>query len=107
MGTPASPLILPPTVPKCKFVDVCNVLTIANYRDALSDFDDDQKGVVTIDTPGGKQQLLTVTGSLGARSNHNKSSKALPHPKLYFVEIFLHLRLVSNIEQFRSVMEYS
>jgi prophage antirepressor-like protein len=50
-----------PDAPEWIAVDVCNVLTIANYRDALSDFDDDQKGVVTIDTPGGKQQLLTVT----------------------------------------------
>ncbi len=40
--------------------DVCNVLEIKNSRDALGRLDEDEKGVVLIDTPGGKQQMLCV-----------------------------------------------
>ncbi|OKH31169.1 hypothetical protein NIES2101_41790 [Calothrix sp. HK-06] len=43
--------------------DVCAVLDIRNNRDALSRLDEDEKGVVTIDTPGGKQELTTVNES--------------------------------------------
>jgi prophage antirepressor-like protein len=32
--------------------DVCDILGIANPRDAIADFDDDEKGVVKTDTPG-------------------------------------------------------
>jgi len=41
--------------------DVCVVLDIQNYRDAISDLDDDEKGVAIADTPGGKQEVLIVT----------------------------------------------
>lgn len=41
--------------------DVCNVLAIKNARDAVADFSDNQKGVVLTDTPGGRQEMLTVT----------------------------------------------
>lgn len=41
--------------------DVCDVLGIERARDAVRDFDEDQKGAVTIRTPGGNQQMLTVT----------------------------------------------
>jgi anti-repressor protein len=40
--------------------DVCDVLEIKNSRDALSRLDEDEKGVVLTDTPGGKQQMLCV-----------------------------------------------
>jgi anti-repressor protein len=40
--------------------DVCDVLDIKNSRDALSRLDEDEKGVVLTDTPGGKQQMLCV-----------------------------------------------
>lgn len=40
--------------------DVCDVLEIKNSRDALRRLDEDEKGVVLIDTPGGKQQMLCV-----------------------------------------------
>lgn len=44
--------------------DVCGVLGFKNYRDALSNhLDEDEKGVVSADTPGGKQELLTVNES--------------------------------------------
>lgn len=41
-------------------VDVCKALEIKNSRDALARLDDDEKGVVLTDTPGGKQEMNTV-----------------------------------------------
>lgn len=41
--------------------DVCLALGIAKYRDAVSTIDDDERGSVLVDTPGGKQQMTTVT----------------------------------------------
>lgn len=41
--------------------DVCEVLGIGNPSQALSDFDEYEKGITEIDTPGGKQRVLTVT----------------------------------------------
>lgn len=43
--------------------DVCRVLDIANPRDAVSELDEDEKGVGIADTPGGKQTVNTVSES--------------------------------------------
>lgn len=40
--------------------DVCEILGISKYRDALSRLDEDERGSVLLDTPGGKQQVSTV-----------------------------------------------
>lgn len=40
--------------------DVCDILEIKNSRDAVSRLDDDEKGVVLTDTPGGRQKLQAV-----------------------------------------------
>lgn len=40
--------------------DVCNVLDIKNSRQALAGIDADEKGVTSMDTPGGAQELATV-----------------------------------------------
>jgi hypothetical protein len=40
--------------------DVCAALAIANPRDALTRLDDDEKGVASTDTLGGRQSLSTV-----------------------------------------------
>lgn len=40
--------------------DVCRVLDLVNPRKALADLDDDEKGVTTGDTPGGRQEMATV-----------------------------------------------
>ena len=37
--------------------DVCEVLGIAKYRDAISDLDDDERGSVKVDTLGGSQLM--------------------------------------------------
>lgn len=41
--------------------DICVVLDIGNVSDALADFEDYQKGIANVDTPGGTQKMLTVT----------------------------------------------
>jgi prophage antirepressor-like protein len=41
--------------------DVCGVLGIKRTSDAINSFDEDEKGTVIIRTPGGEQQMLTVT----------------------------------------------
>ena len=41
-------------------VDVCRALEIVNSSDALTRIDEDEKGVVLTDTPGGKQEVTTV-----------------------------------------------
>lgn len=43
--------------------DVCGVLGISNYRNTLAKLDDDEKGVQTMDTLGGKQQFSIVNES--------------------------------------------
>lgn len=40
--------------------DVCAALEVKNSRDALARLDDDEKGVVLTDTPGGEQQMQAV-----------------------------------------------
>ncbi|MDE6456449.1 MAG: hypothetical protein K2L38_11230 [Dysosmobacter sp.] len=40
--------------------DVCNVLQISNTADVAARLDDDEKGIATIDTLGGKQEMLII-----------------------------------------------
>lgn len=40
--------------------DVCNALELGNSRMALQRLDDDEKGVSSVDTPGGKQRMQIV-----------------------------------------------
>ncbi|CAK7192253.1 hypothetical protein COMNV_00444 [Commensalibacter sp. Nvir] len=43
--------------------DICNVLDISKYRDASSRLDDDERGSVRLDTPGGKQEITVINES--------------------------------------------
>lgn len=43
--------------------DVCRVLEIGNSADAARRLDDDEKGVDTIDTPGGLQEMVVINES--------------------------------------------
>ena len=43
--------------------DVCAALTIGNNRMALERLDDDEKGVSSMDTPGGNQALSIINES--------------------------------------------
>ncbi|MCL6446283.1 MAG: Bro-N domain-containing protein [Alicyclobacillus sp.] len=40
--------------------DVCEALEISNHRDAVARLDDDEKGVVSTDTPGGVQNVQAI-----------------------------------------------
>lgn len=40
--------------------DVCEVLDISKHRDAVARLDDDERGPVLVDTPGGPQQMIAV-----------------------------------------------
>jgi prophage antirepressor-like protein len=61
--------------------DVCAALSIENNRDAMSRLDDDEKGVGSIDTPGGAQVMTIVSESglyslvLGSRKPEAKPFK--------------------------------
>lgn len=44
-------------------LDICEVLSINNSRDALERLDEDEKDVVSIDTPGGKQMMTVINES--------------------------------------------
>lgn len=50
-------------VPWFVLKDICDILEIVNNRDAYSKLDDDEKGVVFADTPGGKQDMQVVNES--------------------------------------------
>lgn len=43
--------------------DVCAALTVGNSRDAVSRLDEDEKGVGTVDTLGGRQEVMIVNES--------------------------------------------
>lgn len=43
--------------------DVCAILEIEKYRDAGARLDDDERGSVLVDTPGGKQEMVAVNES--------------------------------------------
>ena len=55
LGTPDSPEFV--------LADLCAALEIANPRNVAARLDDDQKGVRSVDTPGGRQQMTVVTES--------------------------------------------
>jgi prophage antirepressor-like protein len=43
--------------------DVCNVLGIKKYRDAISRLDDDERGSLVVDTLGGEQEMSVINES--------------------------------------------
>jgi prophage antirepressor-like protein len=59
--------------------DVCDTLHISKHRDALSRLDEDERGSVKLDTPGGKQKISIISESglytLVLRSNKPEAKK--------------------------------
>lgn len=47
--------------PEWVAVDICRILDLSDTSKALSDFEEDEKGTTNIRTPGGLQDVLTVT----------------------------------------------
>lgn len=60
--------------------DVCDVLDISKYRDAVSKLDDDERGSVKVDTPGGEQEMTAINES-GLYTLILRSNK--PNAKLF------------------------
>ena len=50
-----------PNFPIWVGVDVGDALGLVNVRQTISNFEDDEKAVIIVDTPGGKQEMLGVT----------------------------------------------
>lgn len=61
--------------------DVCDILELGNVAQAVSRLDEDEKGVISNDTPGGKQELLHINEPglysliLGSRKREAKRFK--------------------------------
>lgn len=61
--------------------DVCKALEIGNTAQAISKLDEDEKGIISNDTPGGKQNMLAVNEPglyslvLGSRKKEAKDFK--------------------------------
>ena len=62
--------------------DVCSVLGIGNTRQAMNRLDQDEKGVIPTDTPGGEQSMTTINEPghyslvLGSRKPEARGLKA-------------------------------
>ena len=56
-------VIMSDNEPKFIAKDVCEILGISKYRDALSRLDPDEGCIVRVDTPGGKQEMRALTES--------------------------------------------
>lgn len=62
-------------------VDVCKALELGNSRQAIARLDDDEKGVISIDTPGGPQEMSVINEPglyslvLGSRKPEAKTFK--------------------------------
>jgi len=54
--------------------DMCEILDIANPRDAIAEFDEDEKGVVTTDTVKGLSPLMPSTSRASIASSSRAGS---------------------------------
>jgi prophage antirepressor-like protein len=53
-------VVTPKGDPWCIASDICRIIEVGNVSDAVARLDDDEKGIVSIDTLGGSQQMLAV-----------------------------------------------
>lgn len=61
--------------------DVCAAIEVADHKSATRDFDDDEKGVHILHTPGGPQEMAVVTEpGLYRLIRQSRSPPALPPP---------------------------
>jgi prophage antirepressor-like protein len=74
------------------------LLGLANIRDAIKDFDSDEKGVVSTDTPGGAQSTLFLT-ELGLIRLLNMSRKPFARPfQKWVAKVIKEIRLTGKYE---------
>lgn len=87
--------------------DVCRALEIKNARDAVARLDDDEKGVVLTDTPGGQQKMNVVNEPglyalvLGSRKPEAGSRDGIKHPPPYRILATYTIRVYRSIEMAR------
>ena len=80
--------------------DVCTVLGISKYRDAISRLDDYQRGSVVVDTLGGKQRMATVTESgLYALIFTSRKDEAKRFQRWVFEEVLPRIRKTGSYGQ--------
>lgn len=73
--------------------DVCEILSIKNSSDALSRLDDDEKGLASTDTLGGKQDLAIVSESgMYALVLRSRKPEAQPFRKWVTSEVLPSIR---------------
>lgn len=80
--------------------DVCAALTIGNSRDAVDRLDDDEKGVGSIDTLGGAQQVTIVNESgLYSLTLGSRKPEAKPFKKWVTSEVLPAIRKTGGYQQ--------
>lgn len=73
--------------------DVCAVLGMKNHREAIRHLDDDEKGVISNDTPGGTQQMSVISESgLYALVLRSRKPEAKPFIKWVTREVLPSIR---------------
>ncbi|MGA5258003.1 phage antirepressor [Methylorubrum aminovorans] len=87
-----------PEAPEFVAIDVCSAIGIRDVSDAVAKLDPDEKGRASIPTPGGRQELLTVTESglytliLRARSATTPGSPAHTFKRWVTAEVLPSIR---------------
>ncbi|MFV0505899.1 MAG: Bro-N domain-containing protein [Bacteroidales bacterium] len=84
--------------------DVCEILGISKYRDAIAKLEGYQRGLLVMDTPGGKQSLSTVNES-GLYALIFKSRKAQAKEFQRWVTCDV-LPSIRKTGQYRHVLDY-
>lgn len=80
--------------------DVCNILDIKNQRDAISGLDDDEKGVATTDTLGGRQEINIINESgLYSLIFRSRKSEAKRFKKWVTSEVLPSIRKTGSYSQ--------
>ena len=79
--------------------DICDVLEIRNPRSSCALLEDDEKGVVTVDTLGGKQELATVSESgMYALVLKSRKPQAKAFRKWVTAEVLVSIRKTGKYE---------
>ena len=87
--------------------DVCTVLGISKYRDAISRLEEYQRGSVVVDTLGGKQRVATVTESgLYALIFTSRKEEAKRFQRWVFEEVLPQIRKTGGYGKAREGFEW-
>lgn len=88
--------------------DVCAALELGNVSAAISRLDDDEKGVISIDTLGGTQQVATVNESgLFSLILGSRKPEAKPFKRWVTAEVLPSIRKTGGYQQAPAPIELS